>query len=266
MQRVGLAEGSHQAPPQTAGPVAGSRSRCRTRGRCRACWRRPGRRGHQPQALVEVVLVLQQHVDHALEVVEGRLEVAAGLLDQRGELAWTAGWWRPAAGAPPGDGQPAPAAAVSLSFISATMSWSRSARAPETVVQVLQQVLSWSSRLATFAESGESPAASLEGRRGVLGGVGEGVDRLRQLRRSIRSARSARPEKACTTSYGEVVRETGIVESSFSWPTPLGSSARYIEPSRVATLIAAPVSVPNWEGVSTLKVDVHVVVVQARRR
>src|SRR6266540_4082802 len=34
-------------------------------------------RRHQPQAVVEVVLVLQQHVDDVLEVAEGGLEVSS---------------------------------------------------------------------------------------------------------------------------------------------------------------------------------------------
>ena len=71
---------------------------------------------------------------------------------------------------------------------------------------------------------------------------------------SILSARSASPEKACTTSYADFVRETGIVEPFASWPEPSGFRARNIAPSRVLTLISAPVWVPNFEGVSTLNV------------
>src|SRR3954447_5616336 len=46
----------------------------------------PVERRHQPQALVEVVLVLQQQVHHALEVVQGGLEVGPRLLDEQRQL------------------------------------------------------------------------------------------------------------------------------------------------------------------------------------
>ncbi len=58
---------------------------------------------------------------------------------------------------------------------------------------------------------------------------------------SMRSERSASPEKASTTSYGDVVRAIGISASSASWPPPSGCRERYIAPSRVFTLIAAAV-------------------------
>ena len=57
-----------------------------------------------------------------------------------------------------------------------------------------------------------------------------------------------------TTSYGELVRSTGISLPVSSWPAPAGSSARYIAPSSVLTRIEAPVSVPNSESVLTRKV------------
>ncbi len=71
---------------------------------------------------------------------------------------------------------------------------------------------------------------------------------------SIFSEVSASPENASTTSYGEVVRLTGMVVPSSSWPPPAGSSERNMAPSSVFTLIAAreslPKSTPRW----TLKV------------
>src|SRR5690349_23095092 len=42
-------------------------------------------RSHQPQRVVEVVLVLQQHLDHRVEVGQCRLQVGPGLADQRGD-------------------------------------------------------------------------------------------------------------------------------------------------------------------------------------
>ena len=82
---------------------------------------------------------------------------------------------------------------------------------------------------------------------------------------SIWSAVSARPENASTTSYGELVRSTGISLSASSWPEPAGSSARYIAPSSVLTRIEAPVSVPNSESVLTRKDDLHVVALELDR-
>ena len=70
---------------------------------------------------------------------------------------------------------------------------------------------------------------------------------------SIRSEVWARPENACTTSYGEVVREVGISLPFGSCPEPAGSRERYIAPSRVFTLIAARVSVPKSAPLSMRK-------------
>ena len=67
---------------------------------------------------------------------------------------------------------------------------------------------------------------------------------------SIRSEVFARPENASTTSYGELVRDTGISLPVASWPGPAGSSARNIAPSSVLTLIEARVSSPKPESES----------------
>ena len=71
---------------------------------------------------------------------------------------------------------------------------------------------------------------------------------------SIRSEVSASPEKASTTSYGELVRVTGISSPSGSWPEPAGARLRYIAPSRVLTLMSARVSLPKSAFSSTRKV------------
>ena len=69
----------------------------------------PVERRHQPDAVVDVVLVLVEHADDVLEVVEGRLEVGPALGDQGGELLGQRGRSRPAGcgsprAAPPGPG------------------------------------------------------------------------------------------------------------------------------------------------------------------
>ena len=71
---------------------------------------------------------------------------------------------------------------------------------------------------------------------------------------SICSEVSARPANASTTSYGELVRSTGISAPSSIWPDPAGCSARNMAPSRVFTLIAAAVSAPKSASPSTRKV------------
>ena len=53
------------------------------------------------------------------------------------------------------------------------------------------------------------------------------------------------PLNAWVTSYGEVVRDSGIgVAGSCGW-VPSGSSARNLSPSRVLILMAALVSLPT---------------------
>lgn len=144
---------------------------------------------------------------------------------------------------------------TSESFIRPTMSPSRSCSTPETRFRFCSRVLICSSRAAMFDESAETPRRAPRNSSGVL--------RVRSARVvsdfarrsvSIRSEVCASPENASTTSYGELVRSTGISDPSASWPSPAGSSERYIAPSSVLTLMAARVSSPNAEGVSTRKV------------
>ena len=79
---------------------------------------------------------------------------------------------------------------------------------------------------------------------------------------SIVSARSASPENAWTTLYGDLVRDSGIVVPSFSWPDPSASSEMYIAPSRVLTLIAATGLGAELRGRLDLEGDVDLAVLE----
>ena len=105
-----------------------------------------------------------------------------------------------------------------------------------------------------FDESRETPDSAALNSSGVLRVRSDRVvSEWASWSVSISSTVSARPENALTTSYGELVRSTGISLSGSSWPLPAGSSARYMAPSSVLTRIEAPVSVPNSESVLTRK-------------
>ena len=137
---------------------------------------------------------------------------------------------------------------TSESFISPTMSWSRSSRTPETRSRFFSSVLIWSSRAAMFAESRETPlegAAELLGR--VAGQVGE-------RRRATSASWSVSICSEVCGQAGEgvddVVRRAGALDRDLAARRRAGRSrpapaTRYIAPSRVLTLIAARVSSPN---------------------
>ncbi len=106
-----------------------------------------------------------------------------------------------------------------------------------------------------FDDSAETPSRASRNSSGVLRVRSASVvSDVASWSVSIRSDVSASPENASTTSYGELVRSTGISAPSSSWPAPAGSRERYMAPSSVLTLIAACVSSPNSESVSTRKV------------
>ncbi len=135
------------------------------------------------------------------------------------------------------------------------MSWSRASRTSETFCRLPNSSLIWPFLAAMFVDSRETPSRAVRNSSGVLRVRSASVVRAAaSWSVSIRSEVSASPEKAFTTSYGELVRSTGISAPSGSWPEPAGSRARNIAPSRVFTLMSARVSLPKAAGSSTRKV------------
>ena len=128
------------------------------------------------------------------------------------------------------------------------------------------RVFSCWSRAAMLRDRSERPPSADRNSSGVFWVSSPRVFSERASRSvSIDSERSARPLNASTTSYGDVVRCTGISAPFFSWPRPAGSRPRYIAPSSVLTLIAAAVSRPKSDALLDLERDPDVVAVQLDR-
>ena len=115
---------------------------------------------------------------------------------------------------------------TSESCISLMMSWSRSLEDGGDPVQVVQQRVDL---VVLGPRCSPTAPRRRPGRRGTpraccgSGRPGWSAPAA-SWSVSISSAVSARPEKASTTSYGELVRSTGISSPSSSWPLPAGSS------------------------------------------
>ena len=169
-------------------------------------------RRHQPQAVVEVRLVVLEQVDDAVEVVERRLQVGTGVAHEPGELLGELARRdqevvdRLAAG-DEGAEQRSP------SFISPMMSSLAVAQhAGDLARGCCSSVLSSASRAAMFSDSRETPRSAARKSSGVLRvSVGERVEASRELVGVDRSVVSASPANASTTSYGDLVRSSGIV-------------------------------------------------------
>lgn len=134
------------------------------------------------------------------------------------------------------------------------MSWSRASSTVDTWSRFVSSALISSSREAMVRERAETPSSAERNSSGVLRVRSASVvSDSASWSVSMAAEVSARPEKASTTSNGEVVRSTGISAPSASCPPPFGSRERNIAPSSVLTLMAAPVSSPNSESVLTRK-------------
>ena len=97
------------------------------------------------------------------------------------------------------------------------MSWSRASRTSATFCRLPSSSLIWPFLAATLVESRETPSRAAWNSSGVLRVSSASVVRDSASRSvSIRSEVSASPEKASTTSYGELVRVTGISSPSGS--------------------------------------------------
>src|SRR4051794_14574429 len=101
------------------------------------------------------------------------------------------------------------------------MSWSRAFKVVETERRLVSSVPIWASRAARLPESADTPESACRKFFGVLRVRSDRVVRLLASRWVLmRSEVLARPENACTTSYGDWVREVGISLPCGSWPGP----------------------------------------------
>jgi len=118
----------------------------------------------------------------------------------------------------------------------------------------LRSSASFASRLEMVFDRSDSPVAALRTCGGEFSKVSEMVSKLSASRRvSMSSTVPLRSWNACVTSYGEVVRVSGM-RLPGSWrPEPSGSRARYLSPRTVLMAMAAVVRSPS-QASSTSKV------------
>lgn len=113
----------------------------------------------------------------------------------------------------------------------------------------LSSLASSASRSETVLDSAERPVAAFRTSGGESLNVSEIVSKLLASCLVSRSPMvSLSPLNAWVTSYGDVVRLSGIRAAGFCAPAPTGSSARYLSPSRVlmamATVLESPTQAP----------------------
>lgn len=110
----------------------------------------------------------------------------------------------------------------------------------------LSSLASSASRCETVRDSAERPVAAFFTSGGESLKVSEIVSKLFASCLVSRSPMvSLRPLNAWVTSYGDVVRLSGIRSDGFCGRVPTGSSARYLSPSSVLMAMAAVLESPT---------------------